>query len=325
MMRIGVLGAAWIAPRAIVEPARGLDGAEVVAIAARDLGRAEAFAAEHSIPRAYGSYEQLLADPSVDVVFVALVNSLHARWSIAALEAGHHVLCEKPLASNAEQARQMVGVAERNSRVLVEAFHWRYHPMADRIIQLSRRIGTLHRANVRAHQYVSAENVRFRLDLAGGVLMDLGCYALHWLRTIAAEEPTILSAQAVEGPPGIDVTMEAELGFPGGLRAEIDCSMIDADASLPNSVSLRIEGTAGVVDVVNPLAPHLGNRIRAHLEDGTDIDESIDAGPTYGFQLASFARVVAGQDHPMTGGADSIGNMMAIDSIYRAAGLSVRC
>jgi predicted dehydrogenase len=325
MMRIGVFGAAWIAPRAIIEPARALDGAEVVAIAARDLGRAEAFAAEQCIPRAYDSYEQLLADDSVDVVFVALVNSLHTRWSIAALEAGRDVLCEKPLASNAEQAREMVGVAERNSRLLVEAFHWRFHPLADRIIQLSKRIGTLRHANVRAHQYVSPENVRFRLDLAGGVLMDLGCYALHWLRTITAEEPTVLSARAGEGPAGIDVTMEAELSFPSGLRAEVDCSMIDAEASLPGSVSLRVEGAGGVLEVVNPLAPQLGNRITAHLEDGTNIDESIDAAPTYNFQLASFARVVAGQERPVTGGADSIGNMTAIDSIYRAAGLPVRC
>ena len=214
---------------------------------------------------------------SVDVVFVALVNSLHAEWSIAALESGHDVLCEKPLASNADQAREMVEVAERHSRVLVEAFHWRYHPLAKRMVELSRRIGSLQYASVRAHQYVTPSNVRFRLDLAGGVLMDLGCYALHWLRTITGEEPAVLSAHAIEGPAGIDVTMEAELSFPCGLRAEIDCSMIDAEASLPNSVSLRIEGTDGALDIINPLAPHLGNRITGRLADGTEIDETIDA------------------------------------------------
>jgi predicted dehydrogenase len=323
-MRIGILGAAWIAPRAIVEPARELEGAEVVAIASRDLGRAEAFAAEHGIAKAYGRYDQLLADDSVDVVFVALANSLHAKWSMAALESGHDVLCEKPLASNADQAREMVDMAERTSRVLVEAFHWRFHPLAERMLELSRRTGTLRHASVRAHQYVAPPNIRFRLDLAGGVLMDLGCYALHWLRTITGEEPTVLSARALEGPAGIDVTMEAEFSFPCGLRAEIDCSMIDTGASLPGSVSLHIEGTEGVLDVENPLAPQFGNRITAHLADGTDIDESIDVGPTYGFQLASFARVVARDELPRTGGRDSIGNMMAIDSTYRAAGLPVR-
>jgi predicted dehydrogenase len=323
-MRIGVFGAAWIAPRAIIEPARQLEGAEVVAIAARDVGRAEVFASEHGIAKAYGSYGELLADRSVDVVFIALVNSLHAKWAIAALESGRDVLCEKPLASNADQAREMVDVAEGTSRVLVEAFHWRYHPLAARMVELSRRIGPLRSATVRAHQYVAPSNVRFRLDLAGGVLMDLGCYAVHWLRTITGEEPNVTSAHAIEGPTGIDAVMEAELLFPCGLRAGLDCSMIDAEASLPASVSVHIEGGDGALDVINPLAPQLGNRITGHLEDGTNVDESINAAPTYSFQLASFARVVAGEEQPLTGGADSIGNMKAIDSIYRAAGLPLR-
>jgi predicted dehydrogenase len=322
--RVGLLGAAWIAPRAIVEPAAALPGTELAAVACRDPARAADFAARHGIPVAHASYDELIEDDSLDAVFVALVNSEHARWSIAALQAGRHVLCEKPLASNAAEARRMVATAEGSSRVLVEAFHWRYHPLATRLIELSERIAPLHRALAFAHQNVEPGNVRLRLDLAGGVLMDLGCYAIHWLRTITAEEPEVLSATATEGPPGVDVEMRAELLFPSGLRADLDCSMVDAGASLPGSVQLHLEGAGGVVDVLNPIAPQLGNRVTARLKDGTEIDESVEAGTTYLLQLDSFVRVIAGAERQLTGGNDSIANMAVIDAVYLAAGLPRR-
>ncbi len=324
MLRIGLLGAAWIAPRAIVDPARQVVGTELVAVACRDPARAEAFAAEHDIPIAYSSYAQLIQDESLDAVFVALVNSHHAAWTVAALESGRHVLCEKPLAANADDCREMVAASERTGRLLVEAFHWRFHPLASRVLELSQRIGPLRRAVAHAHQNVDPDNVRYRLDLAGGVLMDLGCYAVHWLRTITGEEPQVISATAIEGPPGIDLTMEAELWFPSGLQALIDCSMIDKGVSLPDSVWLHLEGADGVLDVVNPLAPQAGNRVTGRLEDGSEVDESVDAGTTYVYQLESFVRTLAGVEAPVTGGRDSIGNMLAIDAIYTAAGLPLR-
>jgi predicted dehydrogenase len=324
VVRIGLLGAAWIAPRAIVEPARQVPETELVGVACRDPATAEVFASQHDIPMAYNSYAELIEDESLDAVFIALVNSHHAPWTIAALEAGRHVLCEKPLGANADDARDMVAASERTGRVLVEAFHWRFHPLASRVIELSRRIGPLRRAVAHAHQNVAPENVRYRLDLAGGVLMDLGCYPVHWLRTIAGEEPQIKSATATEGPPGIDLTMEAELLFPGGLEASIDCSMVDKEASLPGSAWLHLEGADGVLDVVNLIASHVGNRITGRLEDGSEIDESVDGGPTYLYQLQSFVRTLDGVERPVTGGGDSIGNMATIDAIYAAAGMPLR-
>jgi predicted dehydrogenase len=324
MTRIGLLGAAWIAPRAIVDPARRLRGTELVAVACREPARAQAFAGEHGIPIAYNSYAQLVEDESLDAVFVALVNSLHTQWTIAALEAGRHVLCEKPFAANADDSRDMVAASQRARRVLVEAFHWRFHPLASRVLELSRRIGPLRRAVAHAHQNTAPTNVRFRLDLAGGVMMDIGCYAVHWLRTITGEEPQVRWAKGTEGPSGIDVTMEAELAFPSGLEALVDCSMVDAEASPPGSVWLHLEGANGVLDVRNLISPHAGNRITGRLEDGTSVDETVNADTTYFYQLESFARVLAGVEEPLTGGRDAIGNMAAIDAVYSAAGLPLR-
>jgi predicted dehydrogenase len=323
-MRIGLLGAAWIAPRAILEPARQVSGTDVVAVACRDPSRAQAFAVEYGIPIAYESYTQLVEDDYIDAVFVALVNSLHARWAIAALEAGRHVLCEKPLAANQADSRRMVTAGQQAGRVLMEAFHWRFHPFASRMLELSQRIGSLQGAVAYAHQYVEPPNIRLRYDLAGGVFMDLGCYLVHWLRTLTGEDPQVLSAKATEGPPGVDLTMETELVFPSGLRAVVDCSMVDKEASLPGSVWLHIEGSDGVLDMVNPLVPQAGNRISGRLADGTQIDESVDTGISYAYQLESFVRVVAGIERPVTGGLDAIRNMAAIDAVYIAAGLPVR-
>jgi predicted dehydrogenase len=323
-MRIGLLGAAWIAPRAIIGPARQVIGTEVAAVACRDPGRARAFAAEHGIPIAHESYAELVEDDSLDAVFVALVNSLHAPWALAALDAGRHVLCEKPLAANAADSRNMVTGAHQAGRILMEAFHWRFHPFASRMLELSQRIGSLKRAVAYAHQYVEPPNIRLHYELAGGVLMDLGCYEVHWLRAITGEDPEVSAAQATEGPEGVDLTMEAELVFPCGLNAVVDCSMVDKEASLPGSVWLHIEGSDGVLDMVNPLVPQAGNRISGRLADGTQIDESVDTGISYAYQLESFVRVVAGIERPVTGGLDAIRNMAAIDAVYIAAGLPVR-
>ena len=137
-IRFGVLGAAQITPAALIAPARAVDGVEVVAVAARDRSRAEAFAAEHSIGRVDDDYQALIDDPDIDAVYNPLPMSLHHPWTIAALRAGKHVLCEKPFAANADEAAEMVTVAEEENRVLVEAFHWRYHPLADRLVEVVR-------------------------------------------------------------------------------------------------------------------------------------------------------------------------------------------
>jgi predicted dehydrogenase len=322
-MRIGVIGAAGIVGKALIQPARTVDEVDVAAVAARDPERAAAFAKEHEIPVAHRSYEELLADDSLDAIYVPLANSLHARWTIAALESGRHVLCEKPFASNAAQAAEMVATAERAKRVLVEAYHWRYHPVADRMLELARAIGPLEHLEARFSVAIPSDNVRYDLSLAGGSFMDLGCYCMHMVRTIVGGNPRVVGATAVEGPKGIDLSMEAELKFGDSLEAVVSSSMIGV-TSWPESMFVRARGRGGELHVLNPMSPQFGHRIRAELADGSTVDEVIETGTSYEYQLRAFCRVVAGEEEPITGGADAVATMAAIDDVYTASGLGIR-
>ena len=285
--------------------------------------RAAIFADAHGIPVVHPSYEALLADESVDAVYVGLANSLHAHWTIAALEAGRHVLCEKPFASNAAQAARMVAVAERTGRALVEAFHWRYHPVADRLIELAQRIGPLEELEARFSVSIPPESVRYQLALAGGSFMDQGCYCVHILRTITNANPRVISATALEGPKGIDLSMETVLKFEDSIDAVLSTSMI-GKTSWPESMFVRARGANGEMKVLNPIAPQRGHRIQAEFSDGTALDETINAGTSYEYQLRAFCRVVSGEEQPLTGGADAIATMAVIDEVYLASGLGIR-
>ncbi len=324
MIRMGIIGAAGIAGRAFVDPSRSVNEVEIVGVAARDATRAAAFAKQQGLEKVYPTYEALLEDSSLDAVYVPLANSLHAQWSINALEAGRHVLCEKPVASNAKQAQDMVSTAEQEKRILVEAFHWRYHPVAARMIELSKQIGPLERVEAHFNVHIPTDNVRFQLELAGGSLMDLGCYCVHMVRTVVGTEPEVLSAKAVEGPRGIDLSMQAELSFPGGLAAAVSCSMVAEKTIWPDSMVFRAWGKAGNLEVLNPMAPQFGHRISGRLADGTIVDEMLDTATSYEYQLRAFCNIVAGAGPALTGGADAIANMQVIDSIYEASGLGVR-
>jgi predicted dehydrogenase len=323
-VRLGIIGAANIADKAVIEPAKAIDEVELVGIAARDPARAEALAQRTGIERVYPTYADLIADGSLDAVYIPLANSLHAEWTIAALEAGRHVLCEKPLTSNAPQAETVVETAQRRGRLMVEAFHWRYHPVAYRILELSRQIGPLQRAEAHFNVRIPSDNVRFRLELAGGGFMDLGCYCVHMVRTVMGSEPEVLRAEAVEGPPGIDLSMRAELSFPGGLPAVVSSSMVAEKSVWPSAMTLRAWGESGRFEVLNPMAPQMGHRISATLADGTTVDEVLDLRSSYEFQLRAFCRAVAGQERPLTGGQDAIDNMRVIDAVYEASGLGIR-
>jgi predicted dehydrogenase len=323
-MRMGIIGAAGITYRALIEPARSVEGVEICAIAARDPSRAEAFAQQYGINTVYATYEELLADASLDAVYIPLANSLHAEWATAALGAGRHVLCEKPLASNAEQAVAMVETAQQNDRLLVEAMHWRYHPVADRMIELGQLIGPLQRAEARFIASVPTENIRFDLELAGGSFMDLGCYCVHMLRTVIGTEPRVLSAAAEEGPAGIDRSMESDMSFEGNIEAHISTSLVADKATWPEAMTFKAWGDGGELEVLNPMAPQWGHRILARFSNGTTVDDVIEAPGSYECQLRAFLRAVNGLDEPLTGGTDAIDNMRAIDAVYEASGLGVR-
>lgn len=325
-LRIGLLGAARITSKALIEPVAKLSDVEIVRIAARDRSRAQAFADTHNIDNVSGSYHELITADDVDVVYNPLPMSLHAEWTIAALRAGKDVFCEKPFASNASEAAEMVRVAEEEGRVLCEAFHYRYHPMFLRILDevASGRIGTVQRVEGVFNVPISRESpsgavdIRWDYEASGGSLMDLGCYPMSWVRHITGEEPTVISAEAIEDPEKIDAYMTCELAFPSGATGTVTSAMERGP-----EIGLTITGSQGSIVANNPMAPQNGNRLTITNAHGTT-SGPVDAGISYDHMVRAFIdHLVLDAPFP-TKGHDSINNMAAIDAVYLAAGLPVR-
>jgi predicted dehydrogenase len=323
-LRIGVLGAARIAPAALLKPATRADGVEVRAVAARDRGKATRFAEKHGIPVVHASYDDLLADPDVDAVYNPLPNGLHGHWTIRAIEAGKHVLCEKPFTANAAEAEAVAAVAARRPDVVVmEAFHYRYHPLTARVLDIiaSGEIGDVR--DIRARMVIPLlrrNDIRWRLDLAGGALMDVGCYSIHQVRTFAGEEPEVTSAQATCSSPDVDRWATAEFRFADGRTAGITCALLSASFL---RLDTRITGTEGDIRVRNPIAPQYFARVTVR-RGGAKRSEGTTRDASYLFQLLAFRDAAAGGAPPLTGVADAVGNMRVIDAVYRAARLPVR-
>jgi predicted dehydrogenase len=323
VVRIGCLGAARIAPSALTKPARNVDRAEVAGIAARDRTRAEKFAAKHNVPNVYDDYEKLIAAPEIDAIYNPLPNGLHARWTIAALEAGKHVLCEKPFTANADEAEAVAAVAQRSGLVVMEAFHWRYHPLAHRMVEIMRsgELGPLQRVEAAlCFPLPIFSDIRYQYDLAGGALMDAGCYPVHIVRTLAGEEPEVVRATPKLHNRDIDRAMHAEFRFPSGAAGEITTSMWSTNL-------LRLHATAvgdlGEMRVFNPTTPQMYNRLKVSV-DGRSRVEHFPRKPTYEYQLEAFCAAVLNGAPTLTPSLESIANMRVIDDIYRAAGMKVR-
>jgi predicted dehydrogenase len=322
-VRIGCLGAARIAPAALVKPAAANDEVEAVAVAARDKQRATAFAAKHGIPVVHDSYDALLANPDVDAIYNPLPNGLHALWTIRALDAGKHVLCEKPFTANTGEAELVAAAAERTGLVVMEAFHWRYHPLAQRMVDVidSGELGTVkHIETWMCFPLLKRGDIRWQLDLAGGALMDAGCYAVHMLRTLAAAEPEVVSAEAKLRSPGVDRAMRADVRFGDGRTGRINASMWSTAVL---KMAAHVKGDRGSLRVFNPLAPQYFHRFTV-TTDGRKRREHISGGSTYSYQLSAFAAAVLRGEPTLTPPADSIATMRVIDDIYRAAGLQPR-
>lgn len=303
----------------MIEPVSRRNDAEVVAVAAQRPGAAQAYAAEHGIPRAFEGYQALIDDPDIDLVYIALPPSAHAEWSIAALEAGKHVLCEKPVAMNAAEARAIVETAERCGRIMMEAFHDLYHPLMEHVVELrtSDRLGAIRSVDARFQVNIPYEpdSIRHVPSLGGGAMMDLGCYPVHWLRTVVGEEPTITSAEGTSNPLGADVEMDAAMSFPGGA---VGTMRVDMDTR-PMLARIEIEAENGRVEVTNPVLPHIGHNIVTIL-DGVRRQYTIAGDTTYDYQLQAVIDAMASGQQPLTAGADSIANMAVIDAIYECAG-----
>jgi predicted dehydrogenase len=322
-LRIGTLGAARITPNALIKPARNNTEAEVVAVAARDRSKAEAYAAKHGIPKVHASYEELIADPEIDAIYNPLPNGLHAEWTIAALEAGKHVLCEKPFTANAKEAEDVAATATRTGLVVMEAFHYRYHPLAARMREVveSGELGTIKRVETAlCFPLPKFSDIRYQYNLAGGATMDVGTYTVHVARLLGGEEPEVVSAAAKLRTPDVDRAMRAELSFPSGHTGRITCSMW---SSWVINTSARVTGDRGELHVINWTAPQLWSRFRVKA-DGEARTEKFTRRPTYEFQLDAFCNAVLRDEPTLTPPADSIANMRVLDAIYVAAGMTPR-
>ncbi|OBH02054.1 MULTISPECIES: Gfo/Idh/MocA family protein [unclassified Mycobacterium] len=319
-MRIGLLGAARLASSAVIKPAKENDEVVVAAVAARDVSHAQAFAAEHGIGRVHESYEALLDDPDLDAVYNPLPTSLHGRWTRAALDAGKHVLCEKPLTANADEAREIAELAAKADRVVMEAFHYRYHPFASRVEEIiaSGELGELRRVEVDWCYWMPKFSAnRYNYSLGGGALMDLGCYAVDMARTFGGSTPEVVSARAKLRSPEVDRVMTADLRFAGGHTGRIHCSMWSTD--LPRFTA-RLVGDRGKLRL-HPLMPF--QRFSVRSANGKRV-EQFPARATYAYQLEAFAAAVLRGEPVKTGPQDAVENMTVIDAMYRAAGLSPR-
>lgn len=323
-LRIGVLGAARITPRAVIDPARRRpDLVRIDAIAARDPERARQFARCHGIPRVLPTYADLVQDPDIDAVYVPLPISLHGVWTQRALAAGKHVLCEKPLALNAGEAVQLAEAAAASGRVLMEAFHYRYHPLADRLQAILNRgeIGAVRHYDVAfCIPLLPRDDIRFHYELGGGALMDVGCYPVNLVRFLAGIEPRVRSASARLAGPQVDRYMRADLEFADGRTARIVCAtrswrLLDA--------RLRVDGDTGTVRVWNPFQPHRLHLMTVRNAAGRRI-ERVQGDTTFMHQLIAFVDAVReGKPFP-TDARDAIANHRLIDAIYERAGLTRR-
>lgn len=323
-LTIGILGAGRIAPFAVIRPARDVEGVEVVAVAARDGDRAAAYAKKHGIPASYGGYDALIEDPAIGAIYNPLPNSHHARWTIRALEAGKHVLCEKPIAANADEARAMADAARRAGRVLMEAFHWRYHPLAARMIDTIRggAIGEITRVEAdMCVPFLDPWDIRYDLALAGGAMMDVGGYAVSLVRHLSGMEPEVVSSQVKLRRPEVDRAAEAELRFPNGATGRLRASLLSWRLL---SIRARVVGTEGEVSAFNPIGPHVVyHRLTVRTKDGV-ARERVPGEPTYTCQLRAFLAAVREGAPIPTDGEDGVKNMAVIDAVYRAAGLAPR-
>ena len=321
LTRVGILGAAKVAEFALIEPVADNDKATISAVASRSVERAQAYAQKHSIPAISDDYQALVEREDIDLVYNALPSSKHAAMTIAALHAGKPVLCEKPFAMNANEARQMVSVAQETGLPLIEAFHYRFHPAFSFILDELRKgkIGTVQSITGRLTGPIPNTDgeIRHIPELGGGALMDLGCYPVHVLRTLMGEEPTVAEAKAVMSESGVDLSFEGHLRFPCGARGKVVCSMA-LDAKL--EARLEIVGDAGQIDFINPLAPHMGHKITIKTAEEKHYKLAEDK-TSYSCQLEHVLDVLAGTAQPLTGSGDAIANMTVIDNLYAAAGV----
>jgi D-xylose 1-dehydrogenase (NADP+, D-xylono-1,5-lactone-forming) len=312
-LRLGLLSTARI-NRRILAPARESGLVDVAAVASRDRGRAESYAREHGIGRSHGSYEGLLADPDVDAVYIALPNALHVDWSRRAVEAGKHVLCEKPLGDRPEEVEALFELAERNGLVLAEGFMYRHNPQTRRLEELVRdgTIGRLQLVRTSFTFLLEREpDIRLDPELGGGSVLDLGAYCVSGARLLAGEPETVVAHQVL-GPTGVDELFTGSLVFPDGVLGLFDCGL-----RAPFRAELEAVGSDGSLLVDDPwLCSRPGIELR---RDGGMERVPVPTADSYLLELEDFANAVAGETRPLIGREDAVGQARALAALRRSA------
>jgi len=309
-VRWGLLGTGRI-NRKLIAGATQSDAVEVVAVGSRGQERAAAFAAEHAIPRAHGSYEELLADEAVEAVYISLPNSLHHPWTMRALAAGKHVLCEKPYSRRASEVVEAFDAADAAGLVLSEAFMWRHGPQVGRLLELLPGIGEL--VTIRAtFCYVLDDptDIRLRADLDGGSLMDVGCYCISGARLLAGQEPERVYGEELRAPSGVDSRFTGSLRFQGGLLAEFSCGFESAH------MGLEAIGRRGTIFLPDPWHSTQGLLV----VDGEEV--RVEPINPYRLELEDVSAAIRGRKEPLLGREDALGQAMVIEALYRSAELT---
>ena len=334
-LRWGILGTGNIARQFTVGQTPGSRNV-LSAVGSRSAQSAEQFAATHGLPRAYGSYEALIADPAIDAVYLSLPNSLHHEWTIRSLRAGKHVLCEKPLAANAAEAEEMFDVAERHGRVLAEAFMYRSHPLTRAVREVvgSGQIGELKliRTSFCFRTTKIAGNIRFDASLAGGALMDVGCYCLNFARHFAGAEPTGVHGFGHLHPSGVDDHASALLAFPGGPVATLSCGI-----TVQGDNTAYLCGSEGYVEIPVPWKPPRESAVYSVVRGTPPLMDGPVKGPAaapprqthhvtapgelYALESEDFAAAVLDGRPPALDRRDSVGNMRLLDELRRQVGV----
>ncbi|SEG51324.1 Gfo/Idh/MocA family protein [Paenibacillus sp. UNC499MF] len=320
-IRWGILGCASIALRAIVPAIQASATGELAAIASRDGSKARETARLHGIPAAYGSYEELLADPTLDAVYIPLPNHLHFEWTIKAARAGKHVLCEKPLALTAAQAHDMVAACREAGVLLSEAFMYRHHPRYDRIREIlaAGELGVIRamRASFTFDNSADTQNVRCRKEWGGGSLYDIGCYTLSAARYLLGGEPEAVTAHAFFSPGhgGVDMMASGLAEFPDGVALTFDCGMWSAPRN-----TIEIVGTAGMIEVPSAFVAPEGRGADFTVSvNGVRRTETAPSVNQYVLQIDDFGRAVSGRETYRFPADDAVQGMKVLEACLLSA------
>jgi D-xylose 1-dehydrogenase (NADP+, D-xylono-1,5-lactone-forming) len=312
-VRLGILSTARI-NRLALAGARKSDRVDVVAVASRDQARAEAYAREQGIDRAYGSYEGLLADQEVEAVYIPLPNSMHVDWSIRALEAGKHVLCEKPLTRHEAEAERAFDAADRAGRLLMEAFMYRHNPQTARLSALVAEgaVGRLRLIRA-AFSFTAGDprNIRLLANLDGGALMDVGCYCVNSSRLLAGE-PEDLHGEQVLGPGGVDVRFAGTMRFKDDVLGEFHCGL-----DLPVRDELDVIGSEGSLFLDDPF--HCRTPVIELRRDGETERIELEPADSYQLELENLSDAIRGEAEPLLGRDDAVAQARTIEALYRSA------